>query len=101
MALCDRNANCLFIKETNGYTCQCKAGYTGDGSHGNCTDNCLDYCRNEGICLKVIKKNLKIITFANGLYYRTKRVNLTVNVLVPLLDNSVKKNLNSPTLLEV
>ena len=55
MALCDRNANCLFIKETNGYTCQCKAGYTGDGSHGNCTDNCLDYCRNEGICLKVKK----------------------------------------------
>ena len=53
MALCDRNANCLFIKETNDYTCQCKAGYTGDGSHGNCTDNCLDYCRNEGICLKV------------------------------------------------
>ena len=54
MALCDRNANCLFIKETNGYTCQCKAGYSGDGSHGNCRDNCLDFCRNEGICLKVM-----------------------------------------------
>lgn len=52
MALCDKNANCLFIKETNGYTCQCKDGYTGDGSHGNCTDNCLNYCRNEGECLK-------------------------------------------------
>ena len=53
MSLCDRNANCLFIKETNGYTCQCKAGYTGNGGHGECIDNCLDFCRNEGICLKV------------------------------------------------
>ena len=58
MALCDRNANCLFIKETNDYTCRCKAGYEGDGSHGNCTDKCLDFCRNEGICLKVSKKDL-------------------------------------------
>jgi hypothetical protein len=52
MALCDRNANCLFIKETNGYTCQCKAGYSGSGSHSDCRDNCLDFCRNEGVCLK-------------------------------------------------
>ena len=52
MALCDRNANCLFIKETNGYTCQCKAGYSGSGSHGDCSDTCLDFCKNEGQCLK-------------------------------------------------
>jgi hypothetical protein len=52
MALCDRNANCLFIKETNGYTCQCKAGYSGSGSHSDCRDNCLDFCKNEGVCLK-------------------------------------------------
>ena len=53
MALCDRNAHCMFLAETNGYKCRCKDGYSGDGSHGNCTDNCKDFCRNEGICLKV------------------------------------------------
>jgi hypothetical protein len=52
MALCDRNAHCMFLAETNGYKCRCKDGYSGDGSHGNCTDNCKDFCRNEGICLK-------------------------------------------------
>ena len=61
MALCDRNAHCMFLAETNGYKCRCKDGYSGDGSHGNCTDNCKDFCRNEGICLKVIKiKALKL-----------------------------------------
>lgn len=35
-ALCDRHANCLFLKETNDFTCNCKPGYTGNGSIGNC-----------------------------------------------------------------
>ena len=39
-----------------------KDGYSGDGSHGNCTDNCKDFCRNEGICLKV---SLKLCTYVN------------------------------------
>ena len=34
--LCDRNANCLFIRETNEYECQCKAGYNGTGQAGQC-----------------------------------------------------------------
>lgn len=51
-ALCDHNAICLFIKETNGFTCQCKPGFNGTGSHGDCTDRCTDHCRNEGVCLK-------------------------------------------------
>ncbi len=56
-ALCDKNANCLFIKETNGFTCQCKPGYNGTGRHGDCEDLCDGYCRNEGICLKDKKGN--------------------------------------------
>ena len=59
-SLCDRNANCWFIKETNSHTCKCKEGYSGDGQHPNqlqgfvgCRDNCEGYCKNQGECLKV------------------------------------------------
>ena len=58
MALCDRNAHCMFLKDDNDYKCRCKDGYEGDGTHGNCRDKCNDFCRNEGICGKVITISL-------------------------------------------
>ncbi|KAJ8875851.1 hypothetical protein PR048_023754 [Dryococelus australis] len=47
---CHPNAHCLIIKESNNFTCECKSGYNGTGLI--CTDICLDYCDNEGICVK-------------------------------------------------
>ena len=35
-ALCDKNANCLFLPEIDDYKCQCKAGYEGTGKTGEC-----------------------------------------------------------------
>ncbi len=53
-ALWDHNTNCLFLKETNGLNCQCKAGYEGSGSHGDFRDLCDDYCYKEGVCLNLL-----------------------------------------------
>lgn len=50
---CDVNAFCLLIRETGEFRCQCKTGFNGTG-HA-CTDVCLNYCDNKGICLKDIK----------------------------------------------
>jgi len=54
--LCDKNAHCLF-KPNSGlnirrYQCSCKQGYKGNGTIGSCVDNCLDYCMNDGTCVK-------------------------------------------------
>merc|ERR1712088_531775 len=56
MGLCDKNAHCLF-KPNLGlnirrYQCSCKQGYKGNGTIGSCVDNCLDYCMNDGTCVK-------------------------------------------------
>merc|ERR1712083_1121619 len=34
------------------YQCSCKQGYKGNGTIGSCVDNCLDYCMNDGTCVK-------------------------------------------------
>lgn len=47
---CDANAYCLLIPETSDFKCECKPGYNGTGIV--CTDVCLGYCDNEGVCLK-------------------------------------------------
>ncbi|XP_032681239.1 sushi, von Willebrand factor type A, EGF and pentraxin domain-containing protein 1 isoform X1 [Odontomachus brunneus] len=47
---CDANAYCLLIPETSDFKCECKPGYNGTGTV--CTDVCLGYCDNEGVCLK-------------------------------------------------
>lgn len=47
---CDANAHCLLIPETSDFKCECKPGYNGTGHE--CTDVCLNYCDNEGICFK-------------------------------------------------
>ena len=70
-SLCDKNADCWFIKETNGHECRCKKGFQIDGlkidpitklenpKNPICLDNCIDrttrskVCKNQGICLKV------------------------------------------------
>jgi len=50
---CDRNARCLFLKETNDHKCECKFGYEGDGDKGGlgCKSKCDGFCRNGGSCL--------------------------------------------------
>ncbi|CAL4150116.1 unnamed protein product [Meganyctiphanes norvegica] len=48
--LCDANAMCLFKEETNDFICQCKIGFTGNGTE--CTDNCNNFCENNGVCKK-------------------------------------------------
>ncbi|XP_071520140.1 uncharacterized protein uif isoform X2 [Panulirus ornatus] len=48
--LCDPNALCLFISETNDFECQCKPGFNGSGEH--CSDKCENFCENNGICKK-------------------------------------------------
>ncbi|EZA50646.1 Sushi, von Willebrand factor type A, EGF and pentraxin domain-containing protein [Ooceraea biroi] len=47
---CDANAYCLLIPETSDFKCECKPGYNGTGTV--CTDVCLGFCDNEGVCLK-------------------------------------------------
>lgn len=47
---CDANAYCLLIPETSDFKCECKPGYNGTGTE--CTDVCMGYCDNEGVCLK-------------------------------------------------
>lgn len=47
---CDANAYCLLISETSDFKCECKPGYNGTGHE--CTDVCLGYCDNEGVCFK-------------------------------------------------
>jgi len=51
--MCDRNARCLFLKEQNDHTCECKFGYEGDGEKGGlgCKSKCDGFCRNGGSCL--------------------------------------------------
>jgi hypothetical protein len=68
-SLCHKNANCYFIKETNGHECRCKDGYQIDGYKNDdlknplCIDNCMDkktktdYCKNQGTCLKDWRNN--------------------------------------------
>ncbi|XP_073992974.1 sushi, von Willebrand factor type A, EGF and pentraxin domain-containing protein uif isoform X1 [Rhodnius prolixus] len=48
--LCDPNAYCLLIPETNDFKCDCKPGYNGTGKV--CTDVCDGYCQNKGTCVK-------------------------------------------------
>ena len=74
-SLCHKNANCYFIKETNGHECRCKDGYQIDGYKNDdlknplCIDNCMDkktktdYCKNQGTCLKVRLMNCFIAPF--------------------------------------
>merc|ERR1712117_83925 len=54
--LCDKNAHCLFKpnlgQNIRRYQCSCKQGYKGNGTIGSCVDNCLDYCMNDGTCVK-------------------------------------------------
>lgn len=47
---CDPNAYCLLIPENSEFKCECKPGYNGTGKV--CTDVCLGFCDNEGVCLK-------------------------------------------------
>ncbi|KAK6617037.1 hypothetical protein RUM44_005394 [Polyplax serrata] len=47
---CHRNAHCLLIQETSDFKCECKPGYTGNGTE--CRDVCENYCENEGVCVK-------------------------------------------------
>merc|ERR1712223_917776 len=53
---CDKNAHCLFKpnlgQNIRRYQCSCKQGYKGNGTIGSCVDNCLDYCMNDGTCVK-------------------------------------------------
>ncbi|XP_045614794.2 uncharacterized protein uif isoform X1 [Procambarus clarkii] len=48
--LCDPNALCLFISETNDFECQCKPGFNGSGEH--CSNKCDGFCENNGACKK-------------------------------------------------
>ncbi|XP_045124302.1 sushi, von Willebrand factor type A, EGF and pentraxin domain-containing protein 1-like isoform X1 [Portunus trituberculatus] len=48
--LCDPNALCLFIAETNDFECQCKPGFNGTGKY--CSDKCENFCQNNGVCKK-------------------------------------------------
>nr|CAD7258137.1 unnamed protein product [Timema shepardi] len=48
--LCDRNARCLSIPETDKIKCECRPGYNGTGEV--CSDVCTDFCDNEGVCVK-------------------------------------------------
>ncbi|KAK7082632.1 Calcium ion binding [Halocaridina rubra] len=48
--LCDPNALCLFIADTNDFECQCKPGFNGTGE--TCTDKCENFCDNNGACKK-------------------------------------------------
>jgi len=48
--LCDANAMCLFKAQTNDFHCQCKTGFSGNGTE--CRDNCENFCENNGVCKK-------------------------------------------------
>ncbi|XP_063243609.1 sushi, von Willebrand factor type A, EGF and pentraxin domain-containing protein 1 isoform X2 [Bacillus rossius redtenbacheri] len=47
---CSPYAHCLLQQDTNEFDCMCKPGYNGTGKV--CTDVCLNYCDNEGVCVK-------------------------------------------------
>ncbi|XP_046990617.1 sushi, von Willebrand factor type A, EGF and pentraxin domain-containing protein 1 [Schistocerca americana] len=47
---CDPNARCMLDSETGNFECECKQGYNGTGKI--CTDVCVGYCDNDGVCVK-------------------------------------------------
>lgn len=77
---CHRNAHCLLIQEISDFKCECKPGFTGNGTdcrgklfkiffkiffikieiadeeliffYNNFLDVCDNYCENEGVCVK-------------------------------------------------
>ncbi|XP_028131495.1 sushi, von Willebrand factor type A, EGF and pentraxin domain-containing protein 1 isoform X2 [Diabrotica virgifera virgifera] len=55
---CDVNAYCLLIPEgpkQGEFDCECKPGFNGTGTIGNCFDVCDGYCENEGTCVKDVR----------------------------------------------
>ena len=52
--VCDANAACE--NSTGSIVCTCNSGFTGDGSHGSCSD--VNECLNSNICPNSVCNNI-------------------------------------------